>query len=317
MIAMEKQKLDGLGGYLSALPTPFRNQAIDESAFGKFCEWQIRQGVWGLVVNGTTAEAPTLTPAEQERLLRIAVEAAQHHVPVIAGIGSNATSHTIELAQQAERAGADALLAVTPYYNKPSQEGLFRHFCAVHDLTGLPIILYDVPSRTGCELRLDTVCRLAELPRIIGIKDATGDLTRPAAMRRLLGERFRLLSGDDATALDYMGLGGDGCVSVASNVAPKLCNRLFLACFCGEPGEARAIERQLKPLVAALFLESNPVPLKWAMSLMGHMSAELRLPLCEPAETTRGAMRKALTQLGLIGPNLLLRNAARALSLAG
>ena len=314
---MEKQNLDGLGGFLSALPTPFKNDGIDESAFAKFCDWQIRQGIWGLVVNGTTAEAPTLTMAEQERLLHVAVDAAQHHVPVIAGIGSNATSHAIELAQQAERAGADALLAVTPYYNKPSQEGLFRHFRAVHDATGLPIILYDVPSRTGCALQLDTVCRLAALSRIIGIKDATGDLTRPVAMRRLLGERFRLLSGDDATALDYMGLGGDGCISVVSNVVPKLCNRLFLACFCAEPEEARAIERQLKPLVAALFLESNPVPLKWAMSLTGHMSAELRLPLCEPAVTTRGAVRKALTQIGLIGPHLMLRNAARALSLAG
>jgi 4-hydroxy-tetrahydrodipicolinate synthase len=314
---MNRQELDSLGGYISALPTPFHDQEIDDAPFAKFCDWQIRQGIWGLVVNGTTGEAPTLTMAEQERLLRIAVETAQHRVPVIAGIGANATVHAIELARQAERAGADALLAVTPYYNKPSQEGLFRHFRAVHDATGLPIILYDVPSRTGIELRLDTVCRLAALPRIIGLKDATGDLTRPVAMRRLLGERFRLLSGDDATALDYLGLGGDGCISVASNVVPKLCNRLFLACFCGEPEEARAIERRLKPLVAALFLESNPMPLKWALSLLGHMSAELRLPLCEPAETTRGVVRKALTQLGLIGPNLLLRNAARALSFAG
>jgi len=313
---MDREKLDGLGGYISALPTPFRNQQIDENAFAKFCAWQIRQGIWGLVVNGTTGEAPTLTVGEQARLVRIAVETANGQVPVIAGIGSNATAHAIELAQQAERAGADALLAVTPYYNKPSQEGLYRHFCAVHDMTGLPIILYDVPSRTGIELRLDTICRLAELPRIIGLKDATGDLTHPPALRRLLGDKFRLLSGDDATALDFLGLGGDGCISVASNVAPKLCNRLFLACFCGEPEEARAIERQLKPLVAALFLEANPVPLKWAMSLMGHMSAELRLPLCAPAEETRNAIRKALTQLGLLGPHLLMRNAA-ALSFAG
>ena len=291
---MAKQNLDGLGGYISALPTPFRNDAIDENAFAKFCEWQIRQGIWGLVVNGTTGEAPTLSMAEQDRLIRIAVETSQRQVPVIAGIGSNATAHAIELAQQAERAGADAVLAVTPYYNKPSQEGLYRHFRAVHDAIGLPIVLYDVPSRTGSELRLDTICRLAELSRIIGLKDATGDLTRPPTMRRLLGDKFRLLTGDDATALDYLGLGGDGCISVASNVAPKLCNRLFLASFCGEPEEARAIERRLKPLVAALFLEGNPVPLKWAMSLLGHMSADLRLPLCEPAETTRAAVRKAL-----------------------
>jgi 4-hydroxy-tetrahydrodipicolinate synthase len=314
---MDTQKLEGLGGYISALPTPFRNERIDETAFAKLCDWQIRQGIWGLVVNGTTGEAPTLSMEEQERLIRIAVEAAQGQVPVIAGVGSNATAQVIELARQAERGGADAVLAVTPYYNKPSQEGLFRHFRAVHDATGLPIILYDVPSRTGSELRLDTVCRLADSSRIIGLKDATGDLTRPVAMRRLLGDKFRLLSGDDATALDYLGLGGDGCISVVSNVVPKRCTRLFLGCFCGEPEEARAIERQLKPLVAALFLESNPMPLKWAMSLLGHMSAELRLPLCEPAETTRGAVRKALTQLGLIGPNLLMRSAARALSFVG
>jgi 4-hydroxy-tetrahydrodipicolinate synthase len=165
-------------------------------------------------------------------------------------------------------------------------------------------------------LQLDTICRLAALPRIAGIKDATGDLTRPPALRRLLGDKFRLLSGDDATALDFIGLGGDGCISVASNVVPKLCNRLFLACFCGEPEEARAIERRLRPLVAAFFLESNPEPLKWALGLLGHMSAELRLPLCEPAETTRAAVRKALTQLGLLGPSLL-RNAAKVLSSAG
>ena len=313
---MDRLNIDDLSGYLSALPTPFKDQDVDEEAVARFCDWQIAQGAWGLIVNGTTGEAPTLTMQEQERQIRVAVETAQRHVPVIAGIGANATAHAIELAQQAERAGADGLLVVTPYYNKPSQEGLFRHFRAVHDASALPIILYDVPSRTGCQLPLDTICRLAELPRIRGVKDATGDLTRPAVMRRLLGERFRLLSGDDATALDYLGLGGDGCISVTANVTPKLCNRLFLACFCGEPEEARAIERRLRPLTAALFLESNPMPLKWAMGLLGHMSPELRLPLCEPAEMTRTAIRKALTQLGLLGPSLLVRTAQRALAFA-
>jgi 4-hydroxy-tetrahydrodipicolinate synthase len=313
---MPSQDLANLAGYISALPTPFKHAQIDEAAFAKFCAWQIGQGVWGLVVNGTTGEAPTLTLDEQSRLVRIAVEAAQGRVPVIAGVGSNATAHVIELAHNAARAGADGLLVVTPYYNKPSQEGLYRHFRAVHDATALPLLLYDVPTRTGCALALDTVARLAELPRIVGLKDATGDLARPIALRRMLGERFRLLSGDDATALDYLGLGGDGCISVVSNAVPKLCNRLFFACFCGEPEEARAIERRLRPLVVALFIESNPVPLKWALSLMGHMSPELRLPLCEPAETTRVAVRKALTQLGLIGPQLL-RSAARVLAFAG
>lgn len=311
---MSNRDLSTLGGYLSALPTPFKNQQVDEDAFARFCDGQIKQGIWGVVVNGTTGEAPTLSLDEQERLVRIAVEVAHGHVPVIAGAGSNATSHVIEIARRAERAGADGLLVVTPYYNKPSQEGLFQHFQAAHDATGLPIILYDVPSRTGLSLQLDTICRLAALPRIVGLKDATGDLTRPVALRRMLGDGFRMLSGDDATALDYLGLGGDGCISVTSNVVPRLCNRLFLACFCGEPEEARSLERQLKPLVAALFLESNPVPLKWALSLVGQMSAELRLPLCLPAEATRGQVRKALAQLGLIGPSLM-RNARRALSL--
>jgi 4-hydroxy-tetrahydrodipicolinate synthase len=313
---MATQDLSHLGGYITALATPFKHEQIDEAVFARFCQWQIGQGVWGLVVNGTTGEAPTLTLDEQRRLIRIAVDAAQGQVPVIAGVGSNATAHVVELAHNAERAGADGLLVVTPYYNKPSQEGLYRHFHAVHDATALPLLLYDVPSRTGCTLTLDTIARLAELPRIIGLKDATGDLTRPIALRRMLGERFRLLSGDDATALDYFGLGGDGCISVLSNAVPKLCNRLFLACFCGEPEEARALERRLRPLVAALFIESNPVPLKWALSLLGHMSPELRLPLCEPAETTRSVVRKALAQLGLIGPQLL-RSAARVLAFAG
>jgi len=314
---MKSNDPDLFTGYASALPTPFSAQAIDEDAFASFCEWQVEQGISALVVNGTTGEAPTLSLAEQVRLVRIAVEAARGHVPVVAGAGSNATAHAIELARAAESAGADALLVVTPYYNKPSQEGLYRHFRAVHDACGLPIVLYDVPSRTGCSLALDTVYRLADLPRIAGLKDASGDLSRPGAIRRVIGERLLLLSGDDATALDFMGLGGKGCISVLSNVVPKLCNRLYLASACGEQAEARLIERQLKPLAAALFLEGNPVPVKWALGLTGRMKPELRLPLCEPAETTRTAVRKALTQLGLLGPNLLVRSAAHALSFCG
>jgi len=311
---MDKQPIAALSGYTSALPTPFHNQLIDEDAFARLCEWQIAQGVWGLVVNGTTGEAPALTADEQTRQVRIAVEAAQGRVPVIAGVGSNATAHSVELARDAERAGADGLLVVTPYYNKPPQEGVFQHFRQVHDATGLPILLYDVPARTGCALTLETICRLAELPRIAGLKDATGDLSRPASLRRKLGTEFRLLSGDDRTALDFLTLGGDGCISVVSNVAPKLCHRMFLACCCGEPVEAQTIERRLQSLVHALFIESNPVPLKWAMHLLGKMSPELRLPLCLPAETTQSAVRKAMRQLGLIGSNTLAQTVMRALS---
>jgi 4-hydroxy-tetrahydrodipicolinate synthase len=314
---MQTKDLASLCGFASALPTPIRGPLIDDDGFAAFCDWQIEQGISALVVNGTTGEAPTLALREQDRLVRIAVEAADGRVPVIAGAGSNSTVHAIELARQAEDAGADALLVVTPYYNKPSQEGLFRHFRAAHDACGVPIILYDVPSRTGCTLSTETICRLAELPRIVGLKDATGDLTRPGLLRKLLGDRFRLLSGDDATALDFIGLGGDGCISVLSNVVPKPCQRLYLACACGEQGEARLIERRLRPLTAALFKESNPVPVKWALGLMGRMRPDVRLPLCEPAEATRTAVRKALTQLGLLGPNLLVRSAARALSHCG
>jgi 4-hydroxy-tetrahydrodipicolinate synthase len=314
---MTATDLATMTGYASALPTPFKDGRIDAEAFQSFCRWQIAQGISALIVNGTTGEAPTLARVEQSWLVSLALEAAQGEVPVIAGAGSNATVHAVEIALDAQSAGANVLLAVTPYYNKPSQEGLFRHFRALHDACELPIILYDVPSRTGCELALETIRRLAELPRIVGLKDATGDLARPGALRRMLGERFRLLSGDDATALDFMGLGGDGCISVLSNVVPKQCNRLFLAGACGEQVEARLIEMRLRPLTAALFAESNPVPVKWALGLMGRMSPEVRLPLCEPGEPARIAVRKALLQLGLVGPQGFVQSAARVASLCG
>ena len=314
---MTTNKIETLRGYASALPAPFKAGAIDEEAFAAFCEWQIRQGIAGLVVNGTTGEAPTLSMREQRRMILLAQVVARGQVPVIAGASANATAHAIELARQAENAGADGLLIVTPYYNKPSQEGLYRHFRAVHEATDLPIVLYDVPSRTGCGLSVDTICRLAELPRIVALKDATGDLTRPRTLRRLLGEQFRLLSGDDSTAIEFLGLGGDGCVSVLSNIVPKECRQLYLGCAAGELVEARELNERLKPLADALFAESNPVPLKWALHLMGHMSPELRLPLCEPAETTQALVRRALARRGLIGRNLLVRGTVRALSYSG
>jgi 4-hydroxy-tetrahydrodipicolinate synthase len=314
---MKTQDLATLCGYASALPTPFAAGRVDANAFQSFCEWQIAEGVSALVVNGTTGEAPTLTRDEQNQLIALALEATRGQVPVIAGAGSNATAHAMEIARDAQILGADGLLVVTPYYNKPSQEGVFRHFRAIHDATDLPILLYDVPGRTGCPLAIDTICRLAELPRIAGLKDATGDLARPGLLRPLLGERFRLLSGDDGTALDFLAHGGNGCISVLSNLVPKLCNRLYLAGACGEQVEARAIERKLRPLVEALFAESNPVPLKWALGLVGRMSPEVRLPLCEPSDATRAAVQKAMAQLGLVGPQRLVRKVAQIVSLAG
>jgi 4-hydroxy-tetrahydrodipicolinate synthase len=286
-----------LSGYLSALPTPFRDGELDEAAFARHCEWQIAEGIAGLVVCGTTGEAPTLAPNEQSRLVRLAVEVAAGRVPVVAGAGSNATTHAVALARAAEVAGADALLAVVPYYNKPSQEGMYRHFRAIHDAAGLPLILYDVPARTGCGLGLDTIERLAALPRTRGLKDATGDLARPIRLRRALGETFGLFSGDDATALGFLAAGGDGCISVVSNLVPSLCVGMDAAWRSREIGAAQAIAWALDPLIRALFLEGNPVPLKYALHALGRMSAELRLPLCPAMPETRRAVEAALAEL--------------------
>ena len=294
--------LSDLNGYVSAVPTPFRDGRIDELAFSRFCDWQIRQGIAALVVCGTTGEAPTLSPLEQRRVIQLAVEAADGRVPVIAGAGSASTAHAIELARAAEQAQADALLSVVPYYNKPSQEGLYGHFRAIHDATLLPILLYDVPSRCACSLGLETIQRLAELPRIVGLKDATGDLARPALLRRQLGSGFRLFSGDDATALGYLALGGNGCISVTSNVAPRLCIQMHEAKMRGAAAEAEVLAALLSKLTASLFLESNPAPVKYALRRLGHMSDELRLPLCSVTDQTQHAIRSALEHLSLAEP---------------
>jgi len=291
-----------LSGYVTAVPTPFRGGGLDESRFSRFCDWQIRQGAAALVVCGTTGEAPTLSPAEQDRLVRLAVEAAHHRVPVIAGAGAASTSHAIDLARAAEREGADGLLIVTPYYVRPSQEGLYRHFQAIHGETGLPILLYDVPARTCSGLEIDTIVRLAKLPRIVGLKDATGDLARPARLRRLLGNEFRLFTGDDASALGFFAEGGNGCISVTSNVAPKLCTQMFDAWARGDGAEATMLSALLVRLTRALFAESNPVPVKLALELMGHMSAAVRLPLCQASDGTRAEVAAAVAKLGLTTP---------------
>lgn len=271
-----------LAGYAPALPTPFASDnSIDTSAFAQLCERQIDMGATALVVCGTTGEAPTLRPAEHHVLVRVAVDVARGRVPVIAGAGCNATAHAIELTKDAEAGGADAILSVVPYYNKPTQAGLYAHFHAIAQSTGLPIILYDVPSRTICGLADDTVTRLAEVPNIIGLKDATGDIARPARLRARLGAAFRLLSGDDATALAFVAQGGDGCISVTSNVAPGLCRSMFLACRQGQLVRAHRLAVQVVQLTEALFLETNPVPIKYALSVLGLMSPKVRLPLVE------------------------------------
>jgi 4-hydroxy-tetrahydrodipicolinate synthase len=277
-----------LSGYAPALPTPFNEAGnIDVAAFERLCDLQIAAGATALVVCGTTGEASTLSRAEHSELIRIAVARSHGRIPVIAGAGANATAHAVELTTEAEAAGADAILSVVPYYNKPTQAGLHAHFRTIAESTGLPIILYDVPSRTACGLADETIARLAELPRVIGLKDAAGDTTRPARLRPLVGADFRLLCGDDALALAYVAQGGDGCISVTSNVAPGLCRGMFLAWKHEQSVRAQRLARPVTQLTAALFRESNPVPLKYAMALLGLMSPRVRLPLVELSDQSR------------------------------
>jgi 4-hydroxy-tetrahydrodipicolinate synthase len=271
-----------LSGYVPALPTPFgAEDSIDADAFARLCDLQVMNGAAALVVGGTTGEAPNLSAAEHGELVRIAVGVAGSRVPVIAGAGSNATEHAVDLTRDAEVNGADAILSVVPYYNKPTQEGLYAHFSEVAASTGLPVILYDVPSRTARGLADETVARLAEIPQIVGLKDATGDVSRPARLRLHVGADFCLLSGDDASALGFLAQGGDGCISVTSNAAPALCRNMFEAWKQGHIAGAQRLLLALAPLTAALFRETNPVPLKYALSLFGLMSPTVRLPLVE------------------------------------
>jgi 4-hydroxy-tetrahydrodipicolinate synthase len=284
-----------LSGYAPALPTPFDDHgAVDEPAFEHLCDRQIRAGATALVVCGTTGEAPTLSLTEHQRIIRIALGIANGRVPVVAGAGSNSTSQAIELAQDAEAAGADAILSVVPYYNKPIQAGMYAHFRALADSTGLPILLYDVPSRTVCGLADETVGRLAEIPKFIGLKDATGDIARVARLRSLVGDDFRLLSGDDTTALGFLAVGGDGCISVTSNVEPGLCRSVYLAQKQGQAGLARRQAGMLGELSAVLLGESNPSPVKYALSLLNLMSSRVRLPLVELREETKAEVAVVL-----------------------
>jgi 4-hydroxy-tetrahydrodipicolinate synthase len=271
-----------LSGYAPALPTPFdKNDRIDSKAFEFLCDLQIRNGATALVVCGTTGEAPNLSPDEHSRLIEIAVDVAQGRVPVIAGAGSNATEHAIELTEDAEAHGADAILSVVPYYNRPTQAGLYAHFCAIAARTCLPVILYDIPSRSGCALADLTIVRLVEVAQIAGLKDASGDITRPARLRPMVGTEFRLLSGDDATALSFVANGGDGCISVTSNVVPTLCRNMYSAWKREQVAQMQWLSRPVERLTSALFVESSPVPLKYALSLLGLMSPKVRLPLVE------------------------------------
>jgi 4-hydroxy-tetrahydrodipicolinate synthase len=287
-----------LSGFAPAIPTPFdQNGDIDAAALERFCDMQIDHGATALVVCGTTGEAPTLTPAEHNRIVRIAVEVAHGRVPVIAGAGSNSTSHAIEFAKDAETAGADAILSVVPYYNKPMQAGMEAHFRAIANASGLPLILYDVPSRAACGLADETVARLAENLRIIGLKDATGDVTRLPRLRALVGANFRLISGDDRTAFTFIAQGGHGCISVTSNVVPGLCRSMYLAVKREQSQLAMRIAAAINELTEALFRESNPAPVKSALALLNLMPARVRLPLVEPSHETKAELAALLADV--------------------
>ena len=287
-------------GSFVALITPFRDGKVDESAFQELVSWQIGQGTHGLVPCGTTGESPSLADDEHERVVTLCVEAAKGQVPVIAGTGTNSTTHTIELTRHAKAAGADAALIVCPYYNKPTQEGLYQHFKAVHDAVDLPIVIYNIPGRSAVDMTNATMARLAELPNIVGVKDATNDLARPLRMRVEIGGEFAMLSGEDATAVAYLAQGGDGCISVTANVAPRLLADMHEAWQRGEIATVRRINERLIPLHDALFAETSPAPVKFAASLLGKCEATVRLPLCQIMPQTQERVVQAMRGAGLL-----------------
>ncbi len=287
-------------GSIVALITPFKDGAIDERAFQDLVEWQIGQGTEGLVPVGTTGESPTLTHDEHKRVVELCVEAAGGRVPVIAGTGSNSTAEAIDFAKHAKAAGADGQLLVTPYYNKPTQEGMYRHFKAVHDAAELPIVIYNIPPRCMVDMSVETMARLAELPNIVGVKDATNDLGRPLRTRLTCGPDFAILSGEDITALALLAQSGDGCISVTANVAPRMCADLHAAWRKGDFETARRINEAMTPLHDALFCETNPGPVKYAASLLGLCGAEARLPICEIAEGSKARVEAVMRDLGLL-----------------
>ncbi|MBV9077720.1 MAG: 4-hydroxy-tetrahydrodipicolinate synthase [Methylobacteriaceae bacterium] len=289
-----------LRGSLTALVTPFRDGAVDEEAFRGLVEWQIESGTHGLVPVGTTGESPTLSHDEHKRVVEACIDQANGRVPVVAGAGSNSTAEAIDFAQHAEAAGADALLIVTPYYNKPTQEGLYRHFKAVNDAVGIPILIYNIPSRSVIDMSVDTMKRLYELPNIAGVKDATANPARLSQQRQALGENFIQLSGEDATALAFMAHGGHGCISVTSNVAPRPCSEMQESCLKGDYAAALTLHERLFPLHEALFVETNPSPAKFALAALGRMREDVRLPLVPVSEGTRERVRSAMVHAGLL-----------------
>ena len=287
-------------GSFTALVTPFKNGAVDEKAFRALIDWQIAEGTNGLVPVGTTGESPTLSHEEHKEVVEWCVDQSRGRVPVVAGAGSNSSAEAIDFAQHAERAGANAVLIVTPYYNKPTQEGLYQHFKAINDAIGIPIIIYNIPSRSVIDMSVDTMKRLYELKNIAGVKDATANMTRVSQQRAALGEDFNQLSGEDITALGFMAHGGHGCISVTSNVVPRLCAEFQSACLKGDFGAALKLQDKLAPLHINLFVETSPAPIKYALSLIGKCANALRLPMVPATEKAQAAVREAMIHAGLI-----------------
>jgi len=287
-------------GSITAMITPFADGAVDEAAFRKFVDWQIAAGSEGLVPVGTTGESPTLTHDEHKRVIEICIDQVAGRVPVIAGTGSNSTAEAIDFTRHAQEAGADAALVVTPYYNKPNQEGMYRHFAAIHDASDIPIVIYNIPGRSVIDMSVETMQRLSALPRIVGVKDATADVLRPWKIRQAMGPDFVQLSGEDATILPYLSMGGHGCISVTANVAPRLLSQMHKAWRAGRIDEVNEINDRLMPLHGALFVEPSPQPVKYALSLLGHCRDELRLPLIPVAADTQGKVKAAMVHAGLI-----------------
>ena len=287
-------------GSLVALITPFANGAVDEKRFQAFVDWQIKEGTHGVVPCGTTGESPTLSHDEHKRVVELCVEVAKGRVPVNAGAGSNSTAEAIDFLRHAKEAGADAALVVTPYYNKPSQEGLYQHYKALNDAVDLPIIIYNIPPRCVIDMSVATMARLAKLPNIVGVKDATNDLARPLRTRAAIGPDFVMLSGEDVTVLPFLAQGGDGCISVTANIAPRACADLHEAWRKGDTAKAMRINERLGPLHDALFVETSPAPVKYAASLLEKSSAEVRLPLVAATPEAQDRVRQAMRAAGVL-----------------
>jgi 4-hydroxy-tetrahydrodipicolinate synthase len=296
----EMEKRAKFHGSMPALVTPFKDGKFDEQAFRALVDWQISAGSHGLVPVGTTGESPTLTHEEHRRVVDVCIDEARGRVPVIAGAGSNNTVETIELARHAEKVGADAALVVTPYYNKPTQEGLYRHFKAVNDAVGIPILIYNIPPRSVVDMSVDTMKRLYELKNIVGVKDATGDVGRVSRQRHAMGPEFIQLSGEDMTALAHMAAGGHGCISVVANLAPAPCVELMESALKRDYAHALHMQDRLTPLHAAIFVEPGVCGAKYALSVLGRARNEMRLPLTPVCDATEAAIRRAMVHAGIL-----------------